>query len=88
MNELRKLMGAINTAFFAVLNFVFFVRPGSQPVDWPGDDAAVGTPAGPNTGLYGKGFLYMTHEDRGKTIQADREDRRRRGHDQYHGYNW
>lgn len=78
MKDLRKVMGAINTAVFAVLNFIFFVRPGSQSADWPSKDASVGTSPGTNTGLYEKGFLYKSHEERGKTLQADREDRRRR----------
>lgn len=78
MKNLRKVMGAINTAVFAVLNFIFFVRPGSQQADWPGADANTGTAHGPDTGFYEKGFLYMSHEERGKKLQDDREDRRRR----------
>lgn len=88
MKKLRKVMGAINTAVFAVLNFIFFVRPGSQQADWPSNGASVGTSPASNTGLYDQGFLYKSHEERGKTLQADREDRRRRGQDRYIGYNW
>lgn len=78
MKDLRKMMGAINTAVFAVLNFVFFVRPGSQTASWPGTDAKVGPSPVPNTGFYDQGFLYKTHEERGQKLQADLEDRRHR----------
>lgn len=79
MKKLRKVMGAINTAVFAVLNFIFFVRPGSQQADWPGNDASVGT------SLEG---VHKAHVEFGKKLQADRDERRRRAQDRYIGYNW
>ncbi len=75
MKVVRKVMGAIDTVLDVI--FMVGVRPAPK-ADWPTKDAAVGTSVGPDTGLYGKGFLYMTHEERGKTLQADHEDRRRR----------
>lgn len=79
MNVVRKMINTISTGFFAVLNFIFFVRPGSQQADWPSSDESIGTSLDD---------VHNAQIEFGKKLQADREDRRRRGHDQYHGYNW
>lgn len=81
MKVVRKVMNAIDKA----LDVILLVKVGSQQTDLPKKAAAS---HGPDTGFYEEGFLYMAHEGRAKRLQADQEDRRRRGHDQHYGYNW
>lgn len=79
MKAVRKVWDAIGTVVFTVLAFIFFVRPGSQQADWSSKDEEIGT------SLHD---MHLKHEAFAKRLQADHEDRRRRGHDQHYGYNW
>lgn len=75
MKVVRKMMNAIDKA----LDVILLVNVGSQQ-NFSSKDKDVGTTAAYDS--------YLEHQAFAKKLQATDEDRRRRGHDQYYGYNW
>lgn len=78
MKRLGKGISAVGNGVLAVLDFVLMVRPGTASSAT--DRVFESNEHVPDS--------YDAHMERCEKLRADNEERRRRGHDQYYGYNW